>query len=126
MYRNKQQYQFAPRPAAAIPNAAEHLILTRVVCVLASALIALWMAYFTDVARAKVNFVPQRLTASETVDRTHKGDRLAIVNFDDKGNVLAQINEPMSERRAKRIPVGCEPAFSTLVKVGNFSRRCLA
>jgi hypothetical protein len=129
MCRNDQQYQFAPSPrapAAAIAN-AEHKILKTVVFVLASAIVVLWMAYLMEVALTKPNFVTQHLTLSETVDRSHKGDRLTIVNFDDKGNnLLEQINKPLSERRAERIPVGCEPAFSTLVKVGNFSRRCLS
>ena len=130
MHWNEQHYQFAPRPrtlarAADMPDAA-HKILTIVAYVLASAIVALWMAYLREVAVTKPNFVPRHLTSSEAVDRTHKSDRLTIVNFNDGPNVLAQIEEPFRERRAERIPVGCEPAFSQLVKVGNFSRRCLA
>lgn len=130
MYRNNQHYQFARRVGAlarapSMPN-AEHKILTTVVYALASAIVALWMAYLTDVALTKLSSVPQHLASNETVDRTYKGDRLAIVNFDGSSNGLAHVEESGSERRAERIPVGCEPAFSTLVKVGNFSRRCLA
>jgi hypothetical protein len=108
-----------------MPDAA-HKILTIVAYVLASAIVALWMAYLTEVTLTKLNFVPQHLTLSETVDRTHKGDRLAMVDFDDKRNVMTQTKMPVLERHAERIPVGCEPAFSQLVKIGNFSRRCVA
>jgi hypothetical protein len=49
------------------------------------------------------------------------------VNFHDRWNAIVEIDKaPNGTQSVERIPDGCEPAFSHLVKVGNFSARCVA
>ncbi len=96
---------------------------------IASAVIALWMAYLPTLAGnilTQLNVLPQHLT-SNSVNRLHKGDQLATVRFDERWSAIGAISKPAQmPRSAERIPFGCEGAFSRLVKVGNFSARCVA
>jgi hypothetical protein len=105
------------------------------------ALIALVVAYpsLAAVPAAKVDTRPQSIatTSSNTVDRTHKGDRLIVPsatfaarwNIHDApgGNDLQPARvEPATKRLMKaKILFGCDPAFGPLVRA-NFSARCLA
>jgi hypothetical protein len=116
MYRNAQQLRFVRRPyvhaRAVTTSHQDHKFL---LMVLASAIVALW-----------IDVVVQRQTSNETINRLHKGDRLAPVNFHDRWNAIAEIHKAYGSQSVERIPDGCEPAFSHLVKVGNFSARCVA
>jgi hypothetical protein len=98
--------------------------------VLASAIVVLWIACLptlTGSILSGLNAVVQRQTSNETINRLHKGDRLAPVNFHDRWNAIVEIDKaPNGTQSAERIPDGCEPAFSHLVKVGDFSARCVA
>ena len=65
--------------------------------------------------------------SNETINRLHKGDRLPPVNFHDRWNAIAETNKGSNgAQTVERVPDGCEPAFSHLVKIGNFSARCVA
>jgi hypothetical protein len=56
--------------------------------------------------------------SGQVVDRTGKGDRLQVP--------LA--NQPISPQTAPTMPIGCEPAFSSLSTgaQANFAGRCLS
>jgi hypothetical protein len=131
MYRNDQQLHFVRRPyvhvRAVSTSHQDHKVL---LMVLASAIVVLWTAYLpalTDSILNGLNVVVQRQTPNETINRLHKGDRLAPVNFHDRWNAIAETNKGSNgAQTVERIPDGCEPAFSHLVKIGNFSARCLA
>jgi hypothetical protein len=98
--------------------------------VLASAIIVLWIACLpalTGSILTGLNVVVQRQTSTEVINRLQKGDRLVPVNFHDRWNAIVEIDKaPNGTQSVERIPDGCEPAFSHLVKVGNFSARCVA
>ena len=98
--------------------------------VLGSAIVGLWIACLpapTDSILTRLNVVVQRQTSTETINRLHKGDRLAPVSFHDRWNAIVEIDKaPNGTQSVERIPDGCESAFSHLVKVGNFSARCVA
>lgn len=63
--------------------------------------------------------MPERGAIIQHVDRTHKGDRL---DLQSKFGSRPLTKQPMA------VPVGCEPAFSPLVKAGHpkISGRCLS
>jgi hypothetical protein len=119
----------------------QHKITMTVAYALASAIIVLWMAYLPTLMGGiltNLKIVPTHLSsASESVNRADKNDRFAGTQFDDRWsafaetrmrtlgeNVHARVMDPAKVTR--QIPVGCEPAFSYLVKAGNLSGRCLA
>jgi hypothetical protein len=111
--------------------------------VLVSAIIVLWMAYvptLTGNILTILNIVPTHLSsASDSVNRANKEDQLTNVSFDDRWNAFAtttiktlgendlhgRVTVP-AEDTQQLIPVGCELAFSHLIKTGNFSTRCVA
>jgi hypothetical protein len=75
----------------------------------------------------KLNVVVQHQTSNETINHQHKGDRLAPVYFHERWNAIVEIDKALNGTQSvERIPDGCEPAFSHVVKVGNFSARCVA
>ncbi len=96
---------------------------------IASAIIAMWMAYLPTLAGnilTQLNVLPQHVV-SNSVNRLHKGDQLATTSFADRWSAVATVTKPMNvPKSAERIPFGCESAFSRLVKAGNFSARCVA
>jgi hypothetical protein len=69
--------------------------------------------------------VPQHLTY-QAIDRSHKSDRIASMKFADRWNAIADNHALRAQRSVERIPYACEAAFSRLVKIGNFSVRCVA
>jgi hypothetical protein len=86
-----------------------------------------------------LNILPQYLpSASDSVNRANKDGQLTSVRFDDRWNAFAAMTiQTLGEngvharatdpaKDTQRIPVGCEPAFSPLVKAGNFIARCLS
>jgi hypothetical protein len=130
MYRSEQQLHFVRRPyvhaRAVTTSHQDHKFL---LMVLASAIVVLWIGCLpalTGSILPQLNVVVQRQTSNETINRLHKGDRLAPVNFHDRWNAIAEIHKAYGSQSVERIPDGCEPAFSHLVKVGNFSARCVA
>ena len=133
MLRNEQHLHLARRPnvrarAVAIPH-DDHKILMIIAYALASAIILLWMAYLPAVTGSvltKLNVVQQHISY-DSINRLHKGDQLAGEKFADRWNAtVAVIKASRPARSVERVPDGCEPAFSRLVKVGNFSARCVA
>ncbi len=96
---------------------------------IASAIIALWMAYLPTLAGnilTQLNVLPQHI-ASNSINRLHKGDQLATARFNERWIAIGTTGKPAhAGKSAERIPFGCEAAFSRLVKVGNFSARCVA
>jgi hypothetical protein len=145
---SQQQLHFMRQPCARARAVAQvqeqnqHKITMMVVYALASAIIALWIAYLpTFLSNILTNFeiVPTHLSsASDSINRANKGDQLTSVRFNDRWNAVATMTtETRGEngvharatdpaKNIQRMPVGCEPAFSTLVKTGNFSARCIA
>lgn len=112
-----------------------------VVYTLVSAIIVLSMAYLPTLTASiltGLNIVPAHLSsASDGVNRANKDDRLRSVRFEDRWNALttriqtlgnngghAHVTDPAKDVR--RIPIGCEPAFSHLIETGNFSVRCVS
>ena len=102
-----------------------------VVYALASAIIVLWMAYLPTLMGSILtilNIVPTHLSSASDTS----------VPFDDRWNAFATTIKTLgkndihgrvtipAEDMQQRIPVGCEPAFSHLIKAGNFSTRCVA
>jgi hypothetical protein len=129
MYRDKQQLHFVRRPyvrARAVSTSHQD----RKVLVLASVTVLLWIACLSALIGSiltKSNIVVQRQTSNETINRLHKGDWLTPVNFHERWNAIAEISKAShGAQSVERIPDGCEPVFSHVVKVGNFSARCIA
>ena len=115
------------RACAVSTSRQEHKVL---LIVLASAIFVLWIACLwtlTGSILLKLNAVVQRQTSNQTVIRLHKADWLAPVNFHERWNAITEIDKASNGAESvERIPYGCEPAFSQLVKTGNFSARCVA
>lgn len=90
--------------------------------VLASALVVLLLAVIAPagfgLSVAARQSVEGQGAVPQTVDRTHKSDRLQVPRASGR-----QITPPGAP-----VLVGCEPAFSTLAKEkqANFPGRCLA
>ena len=115
---------------------SQNKVLSAVGYIIGSAVIALGLTYLPAVAGTTLT-TPTHLV-SDSVNRIHKGDRFTGVGFDTRWNALATPTRtgsgkngvhPQSAHRVKSvqtIPFGCEPAFSPLVVVGNFSARCIA
>lgn len=133
--RRNEQLQFmrhARSQAVAVARTQEnvqHKFLVIGAYLIASAIIALWMAYLPTLAGnvlTQLNVLPRHVV-SNSINRLHKGDQLATVRFADRWNAIAAVSKPANARKsAERIPFGCEGAFSRLVKAGNFSARCIA
>jgi hypothetical protein len=130
MHRNAQQLHFAGQPyvhARAVSTAYHGR--KALLIVLASAIVVLWIACLsalTGSILSKLNVV-QHQTSNEMINRLHKGDRLPPVNFHERWNAIAEVDKASNGAQSvERILDGCEPAFSHLVKVGNFSARCVA
>jgi hypothetical protein len=108
---------------------AHHQFLAIGAYLIASAIIALWMAYLPTVTGnilMQLNVLPQHVV-SNSINRLHKGDQLATVRFADRWSAVGALNKPTNAGKSvERIPFGCEGAFSRLVKAGNFSARCVA
>jgi hypothetical protein len=117
-------------PAAAIGDrCSDYRILVTVVHALVSAIIALWLFYLSTAGSfaIKVDLTSRPPASSETINRPIKGDRLVDLSFNERWRSVAEIKNALNAaNRIKKIPVGCEPAFSRLVKAGNFSARCVA
>jgi hypothetical protein len=146
--RSQQQLHFMRQPraharaVAQVQEQNQHKIIMMVAYALASAIIVLWMAYVPTLMRGiliNLNIVPTHLSsASDSFNRANKDDQLTNVRFNDRWNALAAIKiQTLGEngiharatdpaKNIQRIPVGCEPAFSPLVKAGNFIARCIA
>jgi len=129
--RNQQRYperRSSVRSAAVAPQAQSDQMLLMVIGCLVAAIIALWMAYLPTVAGSILNVLPQHLTAAPyTINSLNKGNRLALVRFGDRWSAVETSSKSQNVSvSTKRIPDGCESAFSRLVTVGNFSTRCVA
>jgi hypothetical protein len=146
--RSQQQLHFMRQSHAGACAVAQvqaqnhHNIIMMVAYALASAIIVLWMAYLPTLVGSiltNLNVVPTHLSsASDSVNRANKDDQLTSVRFNDRWNAFAAIKiQTLGEngiharatdpaKNIQRIPVGCEPAFSPLVKTGNFIARCIA
>jgi hypothetical protein len=141
LYSMLQPYTRA-RAVAQLQEQNQHNIMMIVAYALASAIVVLWMAYLPTLAGSvmtKLNNVPTHLSsASDSINRTNKSDQFTSVRFNDRWNAIvsmtiqtlgqnevhARVADPT--KGIQRIPVGCEPAFSGLLKTGNFSARCVA
>lgn len=144
---SQQQIHFMRQPCgrahavALVQEQNQHKIIMMVIYALASAIIALWMAYWPIIIGSiptNLNILPQQSSASDSVNRVNKDGRFTRIRFDDRWNALAAmtirtLGENGAHARAtdpakdtQRIPVGCEPAFSPLVQARNFTARCLS
>ena len=111
-------------------------VLSAVAYIIASAVVALGLTYLPAVAGTTLT--TQTHLVSDSVNRVHKSDRFAGVGSNARWNALATPTRTRSGKNDVRprlvqpvksvqtIPLGCEPAFSRLVVVGNFSARCIA
>ncbi len=135
---SQQQLHFMRQPhahARAVAQVQEqnhHAITMAVAYALVSAIIVLWMAYLptlTGSILTILNIVPTHLSsASDTsVPFDDRWNAFATTTIKTLGenNVHGRVTAP-AEDTQQRIPVGCEPAFSHLIKTGNFSTRCVA
>jgi hypothetical protein len=131
MYTNAQQLYLRRQPyvhARAVSTShQDHKFL---LIVLACAIVALWMACLsalTGFILPKLNVAVQPQTSNEMINRVHKGAQLAPAHFHDRWDAIVEIDKALKgPQNVERIPDGCEPAFGHLVKVGNFSARCVA
>jgi hypothetical protein len=137
----RQPYTRA-RAVAQVQQQNQHKIIMMVAYALASAIIVLWIVYLPTLLGSlmtNLNIVPTHLSSvSDNVNPPSKGDQFTSVQFNKRWDALATmtiqtLGEDGSHSRAtdlakniQRIPVGCELAFSQLVKTGNFSTRCVA
>jgi hypothetical protein len=131
MYRDEHQLHFVRRPyVRARAVSTSHQERKALLMVLASVTILLWIACLSALTGSiltKLNIVVQHQTSNETINRLHKGDRLTPVSFHERWNAFVEINKGShGQQSVERIPNGCEPVFSHVVKVGNFSARCIA
>jgi hypothetical protein len=136
----RQPYSRA-RAVAQVQEQTQHKMMI-VAYALASAIVVLWMAYPSTLAGSvttKPNIVPTHLSsASGSINRINKGDQFTSVRFNDRWNAFtAMTTQTLGEKgvnaraadtakNIEQIPIGCEPAFSRLVKARNFSTRCVA
>ncbi len=116
---------------------SQNKVLSAVGYIIGSAVIALGLMTYLPAVAGTTLTTPTHLV-SDSVNRIHKGDRFTGVGFDTRWNALATPTRtgggknrvrPQSAHRVKSvqtIPFGCEPAFSRLVVVGNFTARCIA
>ena len=139
-FRSMRQPYVRACAVAQVQKQNQHKITLMVAYAIASAIIVLWMAYWPTLTSSILNnIVPTHLSsASDSVNRANKGDQLTSVPFNDRWNVFATmpiqtlgkngLNARATDltKDIQPIPVGCEPAFSRLVKTGNFSARCIA
>ena len=132
MYKNEQRHSVRRSYALASPTSRtdyDRGIAWAVVSVLASATIVLWLCYLPTITGSiptHLNSLPQHPTTHSLVDRLHKGDRLDAVNFADNWSGVATTSKsPQRTQTHERIPNGCEPPFSRLVKIGNITGRCV-
>ena len=129
MHRNAPQLYFSRRPYVHARAVTVYQDRKALLMVLASAIVVLWifcLSALTNSILSKLDVV-QHQTSNEMINRLHKGDRLPPVNFRERWNAIAEIDSaPNGTQSVERIPEGCEPAFSHLVKAGNFSARCVA
>jgi hypothetical protein len=103
-------------------------VLIMVAYALASAIVLFWLVHLSLVngtALSKLNILSEHASYNELVNRLHKADRLPTAPFNDRWNASISSSKPDATRRIGRIPDGCEPAFSGLVKASNFSSRCV-
>jgi len=126
MYRNAQKFHFVHgAPACAKTSHQDHKVPLMVV---ATAIILLWIACFSTLTgpiSTELNVVVQPQTSDATINGVDKGG-LAPANFYERWNAIVEINKASQGAwSVEQIPEGCEPAFSRLVKVGNFSTRCV-
>jgi hypothetical protein len=126
MYRNAQKFHFVHgAPACAKTSHQDHKVPLMVV---ATAIILLWIACFSTLTgpiSTELNVVVQPQTSDATINGVHKAG-LAPANFYERWNAIVEINKASQGAwSVEQIPEGCEPAFSRLVKVGNFSTRCV-
>lgn len=108
---------------------------------IASTIVALLLAYWpvsaaNILAKLRISQADPA-TTSQTLDRTHKADRLSIIPFAHRWSAVpvqssparsdsVERTQPQAERRIEKIPFSCELAFSRLMTTGNFSTRCMA
>ena len=106
-------------------------ILTTVLYVVASAIIVLWLAYLSSITGtilSNLHVLPEHVSHNDTVNRLHKTGRLPMVSFNDRWNAFVtsgKADKADAAQRTGQVPDGCESAFSGLVKVGNFTSRCV-
>jgi hypothetical protein len=130
MHSDQQFHGGRPRAhaRAVVMECENGAILLRITYALAAAIITVWLTHLssvTDIVLNKANALPEQLSYNEMVNRAHKTDQLTVAPFNDRWNAPATSRNPDAARRTGRIPDGCEPAFGGLVKVGNFSSRCV-
>ena len=85
----------------------------------------------------KLNVTPTSLTLPDVANPIRKADRLSSFSFEERWNAVpapstgarneqSQRETSWAETHIEKIPFSCELAFSRLVKMGNFSTRCIA
>ena len=84
----------------------------------------------------KLNVTPTPLISVSDVARIQKADRLSGISFKERWNAVpapstgarkqSQRETSWAKTHIEKIPFSCELAFSRLVKMGNFSTRCIA
>lgn len=128
MHNDGQFHARRPRSYARALRHEHESILSTVLYVIASAIIVLWLAYLSSVTGtilSKLNIMPEHISYNDSVNRLNKTDRVPMVSFNDRWNAFVTGGKPDAAQRTGRVPDGCETAFSGLVKVGNFSSRCV-
>jgi hypothetical protein len=116
--RSKQQLHFICQPyahARAVAQVQElnrHKVIKMFVFSLASAIIALWMAYFLNVTGSiltNLNIMPTHLlsSASDNDNRANKDEQLTSVQFNDRWNAFATMKiQTLGERGVRSRATG--------------------
>jgi len=127
MYRSAKQRHLPCALAQGIVRpSAERRMLLMLTFILASATVALWLAYPSMLTGSVLNSLsvePQHLTGT-SVNRLNKADRLSTTTFAQRWNGVATTVAQRSQNSVP-IPDGCKPALGSLQTVENVSHRCI-
>ena len=125
--RHRPRFAQTQTYARAAPIRRENqMVLSLVAFALASAIMAIWATYLSTASNSILsNLAP--FPATGIAEGVQKADRLSGPKFEDRWNPVLTIHKTSSiADRIKKLPIGCETAFSPLLKAQKFLARCLA
>ena len=93
---------------------------------IATALLGLLFPLGSSTPSWKFLSAPSSSAASGVVpNRAAKGDRLPVMHRTDRDSSSTRADPRPTQKTDRGIPVGCDGAFSKLVKSENFAARCV-
>jgi hypothetical protein len=90
------------------------------------ALLGLLFPFGPSESNWKLAAPPSSLSVFEVVpNRAAKGDRLSSMQTTIHDSIPSRVEFRPAQMNRDKIPEGCDPAFSRIVKSGNFAARCV-